>query len=112
MMRETSQDYVPPNYVIDENGISDIIGDLKGIWKYGALDNFVENDNKKTPEDYIIVLIKMWDYLDKLTKATVESVIVELEGMIMKSQDPCEKALRTNLEQYLSCRIEQEMEAE
>ena len=86
--------------------VENIIIDLIGIWKYGALDHHVANGNKKTDQEYVIILISMWDSLDKLPISTIEGVLVELDGVLMQSEDVTYKIIRTQVTDYLKARLE------
>ncbi|WP_148699847.1 hypothetical protein [Candidatus Nitrososphaera evergladensis] len=104
--------------------IEDLIWRLEGIWKYAALDyhirakGVVSNKSRKANE-YAITLMKLWDTLDGFSQETIERVVVELEGKIIvlgkpegkveKKRHADMKALRTQLEQYLQVREEEEL---
>jgi hypothetical protein len=88
--------------------VDDIISDLVGRWKYASLDLNIKNEGRKDSiNEYIVTLISIWDSLDKLPLGTVENIVVELDGLVMRGKDVTHKILRTNLEQYLKVRLEQ-----
>lgn len=91
------------------NDLSDIIIELAGIWKYASLDLHEKNGGKKTPQEYELTLIKMWDYLDKLDLKAIEGVIVELEGKCMGDCETIDKILKSQLDDYLAVRVEQDV---
>jgi hypothetical protein len=103
--------------------LEDLIWDLEGIWKYAALDYHIRakgviNNRTRKANEYAITLMKLWDALDRLSQEMVERIIFDLEGRIIvfkkpeskreRKQQADIKALRTNLEQYLNVRKEQE----
>lgn len=61
-------------------------------------------------DEYQQVIFELWDYCDKLPLATVENAVVELEGEMLGAYDPQVQRIKTNLEQYLSVRLEQDKE--
>lgn len=73
-------------------------------------DRRVENEDgemKKRIDDYQMMIMELWDYLDTLPLSVVENTTVELSGEILGVYDPQIKRAVTNLEQYLAVRIEQ-----
>ena len=85
----------------------DVITDLIGRWKYASLDYNVKNEGRKDSiNEYIITLISIWDSLDKLPIATIEGVLVELDGILMRSEDVTYKIIRTQVTDYLKARLE------
>lgn len=89
--------------------LPDILSELVGIWKYASADIHAKNEGKKTPEEYDITIIKLWDYLDKLPLQTVESLVVELEGKVLGEHETIDKILKSQLSYYLQVREEQEV---
>lgn len=73
-------------------------------------DRRVENEDgemKKRIDDYQMMIMELWDYLDTLPLSVVENTTVELSGEILGDDyDPQIKRAVTNLEQYLAVRLE------
>lgn len=85
----------------------DILDTLRGIWKYSATGLWTKNGGKKHPDEYILVLIRLWDYLDTIPVSTIESILVELEGRKLWKAKSMDKILHNQISYYLECRNEQ-----
>lgn len=118
MQREASDSYIPAGYILEDNDIFTLgpevgpdleshISQLIGLWKYSAIGLFTK-EGRKHRDEYTLVLIKMWDTLDKLPVDTVESIAVELNGQILGDDNPDKKGILTNIEDYLKVRAEQD----
>lgn len=90
------------------------IGELHSFFKYAALDYHIKSANEGA-RDYdiiqanerAIIMIKMWDYLDKMDAKRIETIILEIDGLIAsqsvrKEKKSDYKAVRTIIEDYLS----------
>lgn len=72
-------------------------------------DRRIEKDGEmvKLPNDYEMMIMELWDYCDTLPLNVVENTTVELSGEILgDNYDPQIKRVVSNLEQYITARLE------
>ncbi len=106
--KEASDTYIPDGYIIEYFDIESAINNLVGIWKYSAIGLFAKNDGHKHKDEYTLVLIRLWDALDKMSMGNIQTIAVELNGQILGDNDPIKKGILTNIEDYIKVREEQD----
>lgn len=89
------------------------IGTLKSIWERDNRTELEQFANKprdiQEANEYAFRLIQLWDHLDHLSLEQVETLSMELDGLALSPEaEPINKILRTQVNQYLVVRVEQD----
>jgi len=88
------------------------IGELLGYFRYAALDYMIKTAMEPVSAEtlkankYAITLRRIWDFLDGLDSKTIESMQLELDGLVMgerhKQRKADLRAVRTIVQEYLT----------
>jgi hypothetical protein len=81
MMREASDTYIPPNYIIDD-ARENILAHLKSILEKDRREELKGIPNYKEIRDERDIW-EMWTYLDTQTKQAVEAALIDTEGKLL-----------------------------